>query len=99
MSDYNVKLKNWLEKRPNPDAGINNIQIPGEVKHIVWQHRSHSPTKYELALAQNLIEAFTGGAKSLSEVVNALNKQGMLLETGDQFTEESFKAEVARLGY
>ena len=99
MLDYNPKLKTWLENKPNPDAGINNIQIPGEAVNIIWQHRSHSPSEYELSLASNLIAAFTGGAKSLSEVVKALTEQGMLLENGEEFTEESFKREMARLGY
>lgn len=99
MLDYNPKLKTWLENKPNPDAGINNIQIPGEVEHIIWQHRSHAPTAYELSLAKHLITAFTSGAKSLSDIVTALTEQGMLLENGDAFTEESFRAEMARLGY
>lgn len=99
MLDYNPKLKTWLENKPNPDAGINNIQIPGEVTHTIWQHRSHSPTKYELNLVNSLVKAFTDGATSPSDVVKALTAQGMLLESGEKFTEESFKAEMARLGY
>ncbi|PWD85163.1 recombinase-like helix-turn-helix domain-containing protein [Ignatzschineria cameli] len=99
MANYNEKLKTWLENKPNPDAGINNIQIPGDVKHVVWQNRAHEPSAYELSLVENLITAFSKGATTLSEVVTALNEQGMLLESGEQFTEERFEAEMARLGY
>ncbi len=99
MTNYNEKLKTWLENKPNPDAGINNIQIPGDVKHVIWQNRSHSPSAYELSLVDHLVQAFTKGATTPEAVVEALNEQGMLLESGEKFTEASFKAEMARLGY
>ncbi|GGZ92135.1 hypothetical protein DC083_02250 [Ignatzschineria ureiclastica] len=99
MANYNEKLRTWLENRPNPDAGINNIQMPGDVKHVIWQNRAHEPSAYEMALVENLITAFSSGATTLSEVVTALNTQGMLLESGEPFTEALFQAEMARLGY
>lgn len=99
MTNYNEKLKTWLENKPNPDAGINNIQFPGEVTHVIWQNRSHEPTDYELSLKDHFIQAFTEGAISATDIVNALNKQGMLLENGEKFTESNLEAEMSRLGY
>lgn len=99
MTNYNEKLKTWLENKPNPDAGINNIQFPGDVKHVIWQNRSHEPTAYELSLKDNLIQAFTSGATSPEEIVKALNDQGMQLEGGDKFTVANLEAEMSRLGY
>ncbi len=99
MTSYNPKLKTWLENKPNPEAGLNNIQIPGEVEHIVWQHRSHEPSEYELNLVDCLIKAFAGGAEEIEEVVSALNEQGMLLEGGEAFTVDNLSNELARLGY
>src|SRR5690554_5091796 len=78
--EYNEKLKSWVNNVPSTDAGINSIQKPGVVEHIVWQNRSHEPTRYELQLVQSLITAFKQGAKELDAIVNSLNEQGVLLE-------------------
>lgn len=97
--EYNEKLKSWVNNVPSTDAGINNIQKPGVVEHIVWQNRSHEPTRYELQLVQSLITAFKQGAKELDAIVNSLNEQGVLLETGQKWTTDNFQQEMARLGY
>ncbi|MGP5631978.1 recombinase-like helix-turn-helix domain-containing protein [Psychrobacter celer] len=99
MQQYNESLISWKQHKPSKDAGINNIQIPGQPQLMVWQNRDHEPTNYELSLTENLIAAFSSGAETLPEVVNALNDQGMLLEDGSVFTTESFEREMARLGY
>ena len=39
MKQFNEKLENWINATPSRDAGINNIQIPGQVEHLVWQTR------------------------------------------------------------
>ncbi|WP_367104196.1 recombinase-like helix-turn-helix domain-containing protein [uncultured Psychrobacter sp.] len=96
---YNEGLVSWKQHRPSKHAGINNIQVPGDSKLIVWQTRDHEPTDYELSLAKNLIAAFSSGAETLEEVVDALNNQGMLLGNGKPFTPESFEREMERLGY
>lgn len=39
MKQFNEKLANWMSPSPSKEAGINNIQIPGQVEHLVWQTR------------------------------------------------------------
>lgn len=99
MQQYNESLIRWKQHSPSKDAGINNIQMPGKPTLMVWQTRDHEPTDYELSLAKNLITAFSSGAETVEEVVNALNEQGMLHGGGSAFTTESFEREMARLGY
>ncbi len=99
MKLFNEKLQDWQDNEPSPNAGINNIQIPGQPENIVWQHRSSEPSLYESSLAQNIITAFTHGAQTIDELVAALNEQGALLESGQSFTIENFENEMARLGY
>lgn len=95
----NEKLIKWKANKPNPHAGIDNIQKPGDSKLVVWQTRDHEPTEYELSLVDSLIKAFSSGAETLDEVVKSLNSQGMLREDGEAFTTESFETEITRLGY
>lgn len=97
--EYNAKLQSWVNTVPSTEAGINNIQKPGVVEHIIWQNRSHIPTQYEQQLAQNLITAFKQGADDPSSIVASLNEQGLLLETGEKWTIANFQQEMARLGY
>lgn len=96
---YNESLVVWKQHKPSRTAGIDNIQTPGQAKLLVWQTRDHEPTSYELSLSRNLITAFSSGAETLEEIVNALNEQGMLLGDGNKFTNQSFEREMARLGY
>src|SRR5690606_1938983 len=99
MQQYNESLISWKQHKPSKEAGINNIQMPGQPKLMVWQPRDHEPNDYELSLVKHLITAFSSGAETLEEVVSALNEQGMLLGDGSAFTTESFEREMARLGY
>lgn len=99
MQQYNESLIRWKQHSPSKDAGINNIQMPGQPTLMVWQTRDHEPTSYELSLAENLITAFSSGAETVEEVVSALNEQGMLHGNGSAFTTESFEKEMTRLGY
>mgnify|MGYP003457541076 CR=1 FL=1 len=99
MKLYNEKLANWINATPSSDAGINNIQIPGQVEHLVWQNRYKAPSPYEQDFVQHLITAFTAGVTELEDLVQALNNQGFRDESGHQWSVESFSAEMQRLGY
>lgn len=99
MKEFNEKLARWINATPSNEAGINNIQIPGEVEHLVWQNRSKAPSQYELDFVQHLIQAFTNGVTELNTLIDALNKQGFRSLAGELWTEESFSNEMQRLGY
>ncbi len=62
------------------------------------QTRTHPPTSYENALADELESIYGRGVHDLPGVVAALNDGGVRPPTGDDWTEESFTAELARLG-
>lgn len=93
------KAIKWKKNVPNRNAGINNIQFPGDSKLIVWQSREREPTEYEFDISEGLIKAFSSGAETLDEVVQALNDIGILREDGEAFTAETFQKEIERLGY
>ena len=99
MVAYNVKLKNWLANEPSRDAGIDNIQKPGDVDHVIWQTRAHEPNLYEQNLISHLIRIFGSGVEALDEVVDALNQKGMRHENGERWTVGSFQQEMSRLGH
>ncbi|WP_130802232.1 recombinase-like helix-turn-helix domain-containing protein [Acinetobacter ihumii] len=99
MKQFNEKLANWINATPAKDAGINNIQIPGQVEHLVWQTRYKEPTVYEQDFVQHLIQAFAAGVTELNDLVSALNQQGFRRESGEVWTMQSFTEEMQRLGY
>ena len=99
MKQFNEKLEHWITATPSRDAGINNIQIPGQVEHLVWQTRYKVPTVYEQDFVQHLIRAFGAGMTELNDLVNALNQQGFRRESGEVWTMQSFTEEMQRLGY
>lgn len=99
MKEFNEKLARWINATPSSDAGINNVQIPGQVEHLVWQNRYKMPSQYELDFVQNLIQAFSGNVTELNDLAAALNMQGFRSEAGDLWTAENFSAEMQRLGY
>ena len=99
MKQYNEKLARWIHSKPSIEAGINNIQIPGQVEHLVWQNRYKEPSSYEKDFVQHLITAFTNGVTELDDLVDALNKQGFRDESGDIWSVESFSTEMQRLDY
>lgn len=99
MKQFNEKLANWIDATPSKDAGINNIQIPGQVEHLVWQTRYKVPTAYEQDFVQHLIQAFGSGVTELHDLVTTLNRQGFRRESGDVWTAQSFTEEMQRLGY
>ena len=99
MKQYNEKLAAWIQSTPSNEAGINNIQIPGQVEHLVWQNRYREPTQYEQDFIQHLIQAFSNDVTELNDLVTALNDQDFRDEAGDRWTVENFSAEMQRLGY
>lgn len=99
MKEFNEKLARWMNTTPSTEAGINNIQIPGNVEHLVWQNRSRAPNQYELDFVQHLIQAFSNDVTELNALTEALNQQGFRTVAGDVWTAESFSKEIQRLGY
>lgn len=99
MNTFNEKLANWIHATPATEAGINNIQIPGQPELLVWQTRYKAPTVYEQDFVQYLIQAFSSGITELDELVQSLNQQGFRCESGEAWTSETFSAEMQRLGY
>lgn len=99
MKKYNEKLARWINSTPSSDAGINNIQIPGDVEHLVWQNRYKEPSPYEQDLVEHLLSAFTQDVTELNSLVEILNEQGLRHESGEAWSVESFSAEMERLGY
>jgi hypothetical protein len=99
MKEFNEKLARWIHAMPSNDAGIDNVQVPGQVEHLVWQNRYKAPSQYELDFVQNLIQAFGRNITELNDLVAALNTQGFRSEAGDLWTADNFSAEMQRLGY
>ncbi|CAM5239534.1 hypothetical protein STENM223S_00388 [Streptomyces tendae] len=62
------------------------------------QTRDHEPTPYELKLARTLEDIFTEDGHELAEVIDGLNTRQLRTPTGAPWTEESFRAEMNRLG-
>ena len=99
MKDFNEKLESWINTKPSTNAGINNIQIPGQPELLIWQTRYKVPTIYEQDFIQNLLSAFSTGNTELAHIVQALNAQDFRSESGAVWTEQSFTEEMQRLGY
>ncbi|MCD2462711.1 MULTISPECIES: recombinase-like helix-turn-helix domain-containing protein [unclassified Streptomyces] len=64
----------------------------------VHQSRTHEPTPYEYRLAATLEEVFTHEGHDLADVVRGLNARTVHAADGTPWTEESFRAEMNRLG-
>ncbi|MFF9167964.1 recombinase-like helix-turn-helix domain-containing protein [Streptomyces sp. NPDC014776] len=62
------------------------------------QSRTHEPTPYELKLARTLEEVFTQDGHELADVVAGLNARQVRTPDGTPWTEETFRAEMHRLG-
>ncbi|MFG2550564.1 recombinase-like helix-turn-helix domain-containing protein [Streptomyces sp. NPDC048581] len=62
------------------------------------QTRDHEPTPYEVKLAHTLEDIFTKDGHELTDVVDGLNARRLHTPTGEPWTEESFRAEMHRLG-
>jgi len=64
----------------------------------VHQSRTHEPTPYEYKLAATLEEVYTREGHGLADVVRGLNARQVHAADGSPWTEESFRAEMNRLG-
>lgn len=62
------------------------------------QTRDEPPTPYETKLAGLIQKVFTDGHYELSALVQALNEHRSTAPDGRPWTEESFRAEMQRLG-
>jgi hypothetical protein len=98
MLDHNPYLKPWRRHEPNRVAGKGRIEKPAEEQNIRWQTRPTPATEYENALADALQEIFDADIVELPAIVAKLNAMGVQAPYGDAWTEESFRAEMKRLG-
>ena len=96
--DHNPNLRPWQRPQPNQVAGKGAIEIPAEVRNIIWQTRAAPPTAYENRLGDALVECFGEGVTELSDLVQQLNAKGVLAPDGTAWSEESFTREMERLG-
>ncbi|WP_306319270.1 MULTISPECIES: recombinase-like helix-turn-helix domain-containing protein [unclassified Streptomyces] len=78
--------------------------MPGTATPTDWpyleihQSRTHEPSPYEYKLAATLEEVFTKVGHELADVVTGLNARQVHAPDGQPWTEESFRAEMHRLG-
>jgi hypothetical protein len=93
--DYNPYLK---RAAPGTRGGVEKRE------NIEWQHRAEPPTQFENRLGDALEQVFAQGKvfaqgiEPLSEVVAELNKGASRDRAGNLWTEETFRAEMKRLG-
>ncbi|MFG2212327.1 recombinase-like helix-turn-helix domain-containing protein [Streptomyces sp. NPDC048638] len=64
----------------------------------IHQSRTHRPTPYERRLAATLEEIFTHDGHQLADVVGGLNTRQVHAPDGAPWTEDTFRAEMHRLG-
>lgn len=64
----------------------------------IHQSRTHQPTPYELKLAATLEEVFTVEGHELADVIRGLNARQVPAPDGQPWTEQTFAAELDRLG-
>lgn len=73
----------------------NRIQEP---ENIVWQTRTHEESAFERRLADAMEKAFAAGVTELDALVDCLNAEGVRDEENREWTVETFRAVMARLG-
>ncbi|MFI7010893.1 recombinase-like helix-turn-helix domain-containing protein [Streptomyces sp. NPDC050145] len=64
----------------------------------IHQSRTHEPTPYEYKLAATLEDVFSKDGHEIEDVVRGLNARRVHAPDGAAWTEESFAAEMHRLG-
>ncbi len=103
MAEHNVVLQRWLEERSQAAGAAAkgdeaSIERPEQVQNIRWQTRAAPPSDYENALGDALQAIFAEEIYDLPGVVRRLNAIGPKPPQGGAWTEQSFSAEMARLG-
>jgi recombinase-like protein len=66
-------------------------------ENVPWQYRAEAPSEFENRLGDALEQIFAKGVESLHDVVQELNRLTPD-RSGKPWTEESFQAEMKRLG-
>ncbi len=98
MADYNVALRHWLDHSLENKGDEGSIERTDKVENVRWQTRAAVPTDYENALGDALQEIFAEEVYDLPGILSRLNERGVRAPNGAPWTEESFTAEMARLG-
>ena len=96
--DHNPHLKSWSLPEPKQVAGKGQIEKPCEVENIIHQTRPAPPTEYENQLGDALTKIFDNDIDQLPGVIVKLNEMGVQAPNGAAWTQDSFKAEIKRLG-
>lgn len=95
---WNVFLKPWRDAAPSKEGGVGTIEHYESIRNIEWQSRSAPPTEYENHLGDALEKILGEGIHDLSGIVAHLNQMRVYAPTGRAWSEESFCAEMTRLG-
>ena len=98
MNDYNAALKRARSGGSGNKGSGATIETYDAPVNIEWQTRDAPPTDYENALGDALEEIFSEEVYELPDIVARLNGAGLTGPGGDAWTEDSFKAEIKRLG-
>ena len=69
-----------------------------EPEKIVWQTRTHEETAFERRLADAMERAFVAGVTELDALGDCLNAEGVRDEENREWTVDTFRAVMARLG-
>jgi len=96
MTEWNENLTPWKSPKPSNQGGAGAIETYDTIEHVVWQNRTAAPTEYEDGLGDAL-ELVLAETHELAGIVEGLNALGIRTPAGDLFTEETLKAEFARL--
>ena len=96
--DHNPYLA--VGNAPSVDkGGPATIEVPEAVENVVWQTRPAPLTEGERALADALQAIFADAEYDLPRLVERLNASGVRPPEGaTAWTEDGFRAEIARLG-
>ena len=81
--------------RPSPPGARGSVE---KRENIPWQHRAEPPSEFDNALGDALEAIFASGIEELPQLVEELNRRGSRDRAGRPWTEESFQAEMQRLG-
>lgn len=96
MTEWNENLTPWKSPKPSNKGGVGAVETYDNIEHVIWQNRTAPPTEYEDGLGDAL-EQVLAETHELPGIVAGLNELGMRMPSGAKFTEESLKAEFARL--